>query len=103
MLVGTIERGLNGLPYMFINLFGRVGVIEIYLITKARDLPSALVRRYIALVGWEIRDGQTGSKYPRVNDTKSTHRMIRITHAINALIRFGFHNANLHAIAAPQS
>ena len=52
---------------MFINLFGRVGVIEICLITKARDLPSALVWRDIALVGWEIRDRQTGSKYLGVN------------------------------------
>ena len=88
---------------MFINLFGRVGVIEICLITKAWDLPSAFVWRDIALVGWEIRDGQTGSKYPWVSDTNSTHRIIIITHAINALIRFGYHNANLHAIAAPQS
>ena len=55
---------------MFINLFGRVGVIEIYLITKARNLPSGFIWGDIALVGWEIRDGQAGWNYRLVNNTK---------------------------------
>src|SRR5882757_9990957 len=52
------NAGQIRLPYMFIYFFGRVGFIEIHLITKAWDLPGGFVRRDIAFVGLEIRDGQ---------------------------------------------
>jgi hypothetical protein len=61
----------NRVPYMFIHFLGRVGLIEISLITKARDLTSGFVRRDITFVRWEIGDGQAGLKYSKMNDTKA--------------------------------
>jgi len=59
VLISTLNVSQMGLPHMFINVFGRVWVIEICLITKARDLLSGLVRGDVAFIGWEIRDGKS--------------------------------------------